>query len=193
MGMAVVLFFPRHLAVIEERVALSPWKMGLAGFLAEILIVPVLVIVAVVLAITLIGIPLLILVIPLYLLAVVAACFFGYIGVASIAAKFVESRTGVTVESPYARIALGILLLMLAGLLAWILGLGNGPLHFAAVLFSILSWMIFYIAVTVGLGAVITSKFGTAGISTRTAFPGGTKVTPGAIAPEPPPAPSPGR
>jgi hypothetical protein len=166
--------------------------MGFVGFLAEILIVPVLVIVTVVLAITLIGIPLLILVIPLYLLAVVAACFFGYIGVANLAARFVETRTGVTLESPYARIALGVLLLMLAGLLAWILGLGNGPLHFAAVLFSILSWMIFYLAVTIGLGAVVTSRFGKVGLRATPAYPAGTEMTPGSISPEAPPAPSPG-
>lgn len=160
-GMGIVLLFPRQLEIVGEKVRQSPWKMGLAGFLAEILIVPVLVIVTVALAITIIGIPLLILVIPLCVLAIVAGFFFGYIGVANLAAQFVELRTGKRIESPYVRIALGVLLLMLAGLLSWVLRLGEGPLHYAGLFFGILSWMIFYLAATIGFGAVVASRFGT--------------------------------
>jgi hypothetical protein len=191
-GMGIVLLFPTQLENVGERVTQSPWKMGLAGLLAEILIIPVLVIVAVALAITIIGIPLLVLVIPLCVLAVVAAFFFGYIGVANVTARFIEARAGMRIESPYARIAFGVLLLIVAGLLAWILGIGDGPLHFAAVFFGILSWMIFYLAITIGFGAVVASRFGTVGARAGTSITQGMGTGAGGVSPEAPPAQTPG-
>ncbi len=159
-GLGVVLLFPKQLTVVRERVREAPVKMGFAGLLAEILIVPVLVLVTVILAITIIGIPLLVLVIPLFILGVVAAFFFGYIGVADVTARLVEARADLNMDSPYIRVALGVLLLMIAGLIATVLGAGPAPLQFIGAFFGLLSWMIFYLACTIGFGAVVATRFG---------------------------------
>jgi hypothetical protein len=159
-GLGTVLLFPRQLAAVRERVREAPVKMGFVGLLAEILILPILVLVTVILAITIIGIPLLVLVIPLFVLGVVAAFFFGYISVADVTARLVEARANLNMESPYVRVALGVLLLMIAGLIATVLGAGPAPLRFIGAFFALLSWMIFYLACTIGFGAVVASRFG---------------------------------
>lgn len=200
-GMGIVLLFPKQLDIVEQRVRTSPGKAGLIGFLAEILIVPLLVLVIVLLCITIIGIPLLIFVIPLFCFAVIAAFFLGYIGMANVTAKLVEARAGLDMGSPYVRVALGVLILMLAGLIARVLRLGGGTLGFIATLFAMISWMIFYLACTIGLGAVVMTRFGTvmSGAGAQQTLPGkevkdaGTETAPdtgGDTTDEKPPASS---
>jgi len=159
-GMGTVLLFPRQLDVVEERIKTMPGKSGLMGILAQILTIPVLIFIIILLCITIVGIPLLIFVVPLFIFGMIAAVFFGYIGMASIIAKTVESRAKLKMGGPYVRIALGILILMAAGLISNVLGIGSGPLHAIAVLFGVFSWMIFYVVSTIGLGAVVMSRFG---------------------------------
>jgi len=159
-GMGIVLLFPKQLKNVEDRIRTAPGKSGLVGFVTQILLVPLLVFAIVLLCITIVGIPLIIFVVPLYVFAVIAAFFFGYIGIASIVAKLVESRAGLDMESPYARVALGVLILMITGLVATVLGFGGGPLHFIAIMLGLVSWMILYLAATIGLGAVVMTRFG---------------------------------
>jgi hypothetical protein len=159
-GMGVVLLFPKQLDIIEERIRTAPGKSGLAGFLGEILIFPLLIFAIILLCITVVGIPLIIFVVPLYIFAIIAAFFFGYIGMASITAKIVEGRANLNMGSPYARVALGIIILSLAWMMASFFGFVGGPIRFLAVLFNMLAWMIFYLASTIGFGAVVMTRFG---------------------------------
>jgi len=168
-GMGTVLLFPKQLAVVEERITAMPGKSGLMGFLAQILTVPVLIFVIIMLCITIVGIPLLIFVIPLFIFGIIAAVVFGYIGMANIIAKLVESRAELNMGGPYVRVALGILILMVVGLISNVLGIGSGPLHALAVLFGVISWMIFYIVSTIGFGAVIMSRFGSRSLDANSA------------------------
>lgn len=180
-GLGIVLLFPRQLAVVREKVRGEPVKMGFVGLLAEVLIVPVLVLVTVILAATIIGIPLLVFVLPLLVLGVVAAFFFGYIGVADVSSRVVEARANLNMGSPYIRVALGVFLLMIAGLIAAVLDVGPAPLRFIGAFFGMLAWMICYLACTIGFGAVVVSRFGS-----RTS---GSASHPPAAAPVPPTPP----
>jgi phage baseplate assembly protein gpV len=164
-------------------------KSGLMGFLAQILTVPVLVFVIILLCITIVGIPLLIFVIPLFIFGIIAAVFFGYIGMASIIAKVVESKADLNMGGPYVRIALGVLILMVVGLMSNVLGIGSGPLHALAVLFGVISWMIFYVVSTIGFGAVVMSRFGSRGIEANSVGSLPAKTAPG-TGTEPPVSPA---
>ena len=126
------------------------FKMGLIGLLSEVVILAV----AALFAVTIIGIPISMLV----GLAALVAFIAGYVGVC----VAVGRRWGNHGErSPYASLMLGIILLQALIIIGGIVGLPGGVLGFVGYVVSLIGWAVIYVAATMGLGAVVMSRFGT--------------------------------
>jgi hypothetical protein len=123
---------------------------GLIGLLVWILLIPLMVL----LVVTIIGIPIAVL-LP-FVFAIMM--LLGFIGVATATGrKFVPGTNG----GSYKAMAVGVIVLYGLVVLGALLRMGPGPLHFAGSILGFIGWAIVFVAVTVGLGAVVMSRFGT--------------------------------
>jgi hypothetical protein len=147
-------------ARMERRIVAEPWKCGLVGLVAQILFLPLLILVVVVLAVSIIGIPLLLLV-PFALFALIVVCFLGFVAVAQQLGSLLKQRFGWKIDSPYMVVALGVLMIQIWGLIGSLFDVGWGPLWFIAVMFFVFSAVVKYVAWTVGFGAALLTRFGT--------------------------------
>jgi hypothetical protein len=135
---------------IADRTAAEPLRSGLAGLLAEILFVPMVVVTVVVLAVSIIGIPLLLLV-PFAIVLAVVPMLVGFTGVAYQIGRSVGNRFGIQ-RGRYRLVALGVLLIVCITLIGRIAALG--PLAAIGGLAEYLAW-------TIGIGAVILTWLST--------------------------------
>lgn len=193
----VMLVARQPLERVQQRAAMEPWKSGLVGLLTQILFVPLLILVILILVISIIGIPLLLLV-PFLVLALVLVAFLGYCGVALGIGRFLQSRFGWNLENPYFVLLLGVLAIQIWSFIGDLLDFGWGPLWFFAVMFGVFGAVVKYVAWTVGLGAGVLTRFGTAAtwggggaVSHATAPPGNALEPRQASEPAPPPPPLP--
>jgi hypothetical protein len=147
-------------ARMERRIVAEPWKCGLVGLVAQILFLPLLILVVVVLAVSIIGIPLLLLV-PFALFALVVVCFMGFVAVAHQLGSLLKERFGWNLDSPFLVVALGVLMIQIWGFIGSLFDVGWGPLWFIAVMFFVFSAVVKYVAWTVGFGAALLTRFGT--------------------------------
>lgn len=154
----VLLVAPRVADETGERVRGEVWSAGLIGLLAELLFVPMLVLLVLVLVISIIGIPLLLLV-PFLLVAVVIAALVGFTGVATSVGRWISARWGRSPASPYAAAVLGILAIQSLSILGDLLDLGGGVVGFLGTVVSLLGFAARFIAWTIGLGAVLLGVF----------------------------------
>jgi hypothetical protein len=145
---------------MERRIVAEPWKCGLVGLVAQILFLPLLILVVVVLAVSIIGIPLLLLV-PFAIFALIVVCFFGFVAVAHQLGSMLKERFGWKLDSPFLVVALGVLLIQIWGFIGSLFDVGWGPLWFIAVMFFVFSAVVKYVAWTVGFGAALLTRFGT--------------------------------
>jgi hypothetical protein len=191
LGCLVLLLAPRPLQRVERKVITEPWKSGLVGFLAQILFAPLLVLVIVVLCLSIIGIPLLIL-IPFAILALLLLSFLGYAAVALRLGRWAEQRFGWNFGGSYVALLVGVILINGWSIAGEALSWGWGPLKIFAFMFFAVSFVFCYVAWTLGFGATLLTRFGTAeGWSSSAApvvppppVPPVTPVTP--VTPEPP-------
>lgn len=135
------------------RIAVEPWKAAFAGLLAQLLFLPVLVLVIVVLAVSIIGIPLLVLV-PFALLALVVANFLGFVGVARVFGGGAERRFGWSASSVALSVAVGVVLVQALSLAGRGLSIAGGWLAIAGFTLVSVGFFVKYLAWTMGLGAV---------------------------------------
>lgn len=162
------------------RISQSPWKAALVGLVAQILFFPVLILSIVLLAISIIGIPLL-LAVPFALVALAIGMLIGFTAVARVLGSGAESRFGWRHDNPFVAVLIGVGIIMLVSFFASVLGIPGGPLGVFAVILGILGFVLQYAAWTVGLGALLLTRFGTRY---------GWGEAPGPGAPAIPPAPS---
>jgi hypothetical protein len=149
---------------ISHRAGSDPWVSGFVGLAAQVLFVPVLVVTVVFLAISIIGIPLLLLV-PFALVALLFGVLMGFTGVAR---RVGEWAVG-PYKGPLVAITVGVAVITAAAVVTrilWLIPGPTGPLAFAVWLIAL---FIEYIAWTVGLGALLLTRFGTRGPSIVTA------------------------
>ncbi|MFZ1947333.1 MAG: hypothetical protein WAW06_07275 [bacterium] len=146
------------------------FKMGLIGLAAWLLVGPAIVL----FLITIIGIPIGLVVIPLLF---ALALLLGYTGVGLAVGERIGGSSG---RSAYFNLALGIIALQGVTIIAGIMRIPGSWLGIMGWIVGVVGWAVIFVASTVGLGAVIMTKFGTAG----------PKVTPpaGVAAPQPPPS-----
>lgn len=161
-GMACLAYLlaRRPVERMEYRVGSSAWKAAAVGLAAQILFFPALVLTVVVLAVSVIGIPLLI-GIPFALLALCLGTLVGFAAVAKRFGHAAEERFGWAHENPYMAVAVGVGLIMAVSFFASALGMAGGPLEVFAVILGILGFVLQYVAWTVGLGALLLTRFGT--------------------------------
>jgi hypothetical protein len=152
-----VIAAPRLTERIGARAAAEPLKAGIAGFLAELLIGPGLVLLIVILAISIIGIPLLFL-IPFALLALVGVFVVAFASVAGRVGSALGPRLGWSL-TPIGAATLGVAALLMPALVASVFYLGGGFFGAIAVLFTITAVLVEFGAWTVGFGAAILSRF----------------------------------
>ena len=130
------------------------------GFLAQLLFLPLLIVVTVLLAITVVGCALFLLY-PFLFLALILYALLGYAAVAHRVGRWVEGRFGRGFGSPFAAALIGVVVIQIWSVIGNVLGMGNGVLDFFAGMFLLLGWAVSYVAWTVGFGAVLLSRFGT--------------------------------
>jgi hypothetical protein len=151
----------RPIERIGERVAAEPWKSGLVGLAAQILFLPLLVLVVLILCVSVIGIPLLLLV-PFALVALVLVAFLGYAAVAHRIGLWARERFEWKMESPYVVLLVGLAIIQLWTFVGGALDLGGGPIRFFAWMFLVFGFCVKYFAWTLGFGAGLLTRFGTA-------------------------------
>jgi hypothetical protein len=159
MLLALVIVFAAHRPVerIARRAGDEPWLSGLVGLIAQVLFVPLTVVTVVVLAISIIGIPLLVLV-PFALLALLVGVLLGFVGVARRVGEWAAGTRGPAVET-----AVGVVLIAAGTLVARLLWLLPGPIGAIAAVVWLVGLFLEYAAWTVGLGAMLLTRFGTRG------------------------------
>jgi len=151
----------RPIERMERRIQGEPWKAGLIGLLAQVLFIPVVVLVTVVLAISIIGIPVLLL-LPFALVFVALAAFLGFVATARVAGRWLERRFGRDLGGPYVEALVGLAAIYAVSLVGHVLNVGPMPLRFLGVMSLVLGVLITYAAWTVGFGASILTRFGSA-------------------------------
>jgi hypothetical protein len=135
LALLIVALIPKPIQVIAETIKTNTFKVSLSGLLGLLLIVPI----AVLLTISVIGIVL----IPLEMILVVSAALLGFIAVSQLVGRRVLMLIKRTGGGGIRQTFWGLITLWLIG---WIPYVG---------------WIIKVLAVVLGLGGVIMTRFGT--------------------------------
>jgi hypothetical protein len=143
---------------IADRTAVDPVRSGFVGLLAELLFIPLLVVVVVVLAVSIVGIPLLALV-PFGVLAVGVLMIVGFTGLAYQLGRVLTNRFAgePSATSPYLVLTVGVVAIMAVTILARLTSLGLG---FLGTPVAAVGFAVEYLAWTIGFGATILAWFG---------------------------------
>jgi hypothetical protein len=158
LGSIVVLMLRQPVERISDRVRSEPVKMALIGLLAQLLFLPALILSVIILALSIIGIPLLVFV-PFVVVAVLFVLLGGFTGTAYLLGGWAAGRAGMVDDQPYARVWLGVVLILAPLLAARLFGLIGGPFHLAAVMIASFAILLEYMAWTTGFGAALTTTF----------------------------------
>jgi sporulation protein YlmC with PRC-barrel domain len=152
LGLVVAAVARRPVENVCMTVKKEAFKMGLIGLAAEVLVVPVIVL----FCITIIGIPIGLVAIPMVL---ALAMLLGYTGVGlAVGERFAGAGNG---KSIYWSLAVGMLVLEALKIVSGLVRLPGGVLGMIGWVIAFIGWAVIYVAVTVGLGAVIMTRFGT--------------------------------
>jgi hypothetical protein len=138
------------------RVAENPLKAILVGLLAEILLVPVFVLVAIVLSVSIVGIPLLVLM-PFACLLLVLMALAGFSGTACAIGQWLRRRFGLTHGSAVFDVIIGVIVILLPVLFGRVLALAGWPVTPLVVLLIASGFAIELLAWASGFGAVLTN------------------------------------
>jgi hypothetical protein len=186
LGSIFLTVMPRHVDRVETNLRSSLLKAGLVGFLAQLLFLPVYVIGLVLLVITIIGIPIAVLwAVGFFVIGFVAA-LFGFTAVARAVGSSVMHRLDRPLRSAHVALLIGLIVLFAPMIVHDFFHFGPGVMDLFAMLFALLGFLVLYVAVTIGFGAAILTRFGT-----RTTWSGEPPAGLGAPAVPPPPAPVP--
>ena len=155
----LVAVVPGPVTRVADRAAAEPWRAGLVGLAAQLLFVPLLVVTVVVLAISIIGIPLLVLV-PFGLLAVAIAMLMGFAGTGCAVGRWLGQRAGGGVSGLLASLVVGLAIIWSLTIIARFVGLAGLPVRIVLGVVLLAGFLVEYVAWTVGIGAVMLSRFG---------------------------------
>lgn len=153
-GLVVFSVAPTHVGKVKAKLEKEMLKSGLVGFLGEVLILPIFVL----LIITIIGIPVAVLVEPLLILL---ALFLGYAAVSLYIGEKVKENTNIKPGTALLTLLLGILVIELIPVVGLLIGTAGGPGSGVRFVLSLIYWVLIYLILTVGFGAVILTRFGT--------------------------------
>ncbi len=147
---------------VSHVVVTEPWRAGFAGLAAQIFFVPVLVITVVVLTVSIVGIPLLLLV-PFALLALLVASVLGFAAAGCGVGELITRRASGGRLTPFATLIVGLAVIWALTVIARFGGLAGHPIRAVLSAVLIAGFVVEYIAWTVGLGAVLLTRFGRRG------------------------------
>jgi len=164
---------------IERQVATDAWRSAAVGFLVQLLILPITLVVSIVLLVSVIGWPLFLLY-PFIALGLLIAAFLGFVGVALRLGRWLEGRFGRAFVSPYFAVFAGVVLIQLWWTVGRLLGVFDGFLGPIAGFTMLFGFLAQYLAWTTGLGAALLAWSESRRERRRVAPP------------PPPPAPEPG-
>jgi len=156
----IVLVARARVARVGRAAAAEPGRALLVGLAAEVLFVPLLLIVSIALALTIIGIPIVAVFVPIAVLAAIAAALLGFTALACRLGEWIEDRLGLRIPSAIVATAIGFLVIVGPAFLARLVGVGPAP--FGAAAFSLLAAgaILEFGAWTIGLGATLMTGFG---------------------------------
>ena len=154
LGIVVISIVPKNVAKVKDKIRQDFLKSALVGFAAEILILPIFLI----LIVTIIGIPIAILIEPL---VVLAALILGYTATSYFVGEKLKQSTNLKPETPLMTLVIGILAVESVLLLARVVGFFGGLLSPFSWILTFFGWAIWYLVVTVGFGAAILTRLGT--------------------------------
>jgi hypothetical protein len=146
------LFFPLGVSRIARSVEIDIWKSIGIGLLAQVGVIPGLLLMAV----SILGIPL----IPLAILAFIAACVLGFAGFCLLAAKRLFAASHRQPPGTVASAMIGFLTVNALLLAGHLINIPGPPFTVLGWILIIANFTILWFAVTVGLGAVWSTRFG---------------------------------
>lgn len=141
-----------------QRVADSPVQSTIIGIVAQILLVPALVLTTIILAISIIGIPLLLLV-PFAILLLILLALTGFSGTAYAIGQWTRRRFSMGSGAPLADMFIGVLIVLLPILIARLVALGGWPVTPVVMILLLIGFCIELLAWSSGFGAVLTNGY----------------------------------
>jgi hypothetical protein len=154
LGIVVLAILPKNVDKIKDRVKHEFVKSGLVGLAAEILVLPIFIL----LIITIIGIPVALLVEPIL---IIVALILGYVGTCLFVGEKLGEQTSLKPDTKIMMLVVGILAVELVPLVARTIGFFGDVFSPFAWIITIIGWMIGYVVITVGFGAAILTRLGT--------------------------------
>jgi hypothetical protein len=148
----------RSVEASAQRVADNPVKVTVIGLIAEILILPALVLTAIVMAISIIGIPLLVL-IPVVVLVLMLMALVGFTGTAAAVGQSLQRRLALGSSTTFVSISLGVLVILSPLLIGRLLAIAGWPVTPFSALFIGAGFVVELLAWAGGFGAVLTNAF----------------------------------
>ncbi|HRC86261.1 MAG TPA: hypothetical protein PK413_11675 [Thermoanaerobaculia bacterium] len=187
---AIWLAVPRAVSRVQANLEREWWKAGLVGLLVWILFLPALGVVILALLITIVGC---LLIVPLLIVvpfALAAALLLGYAGVAKELGEWLKERFGLRIPSGFGTLVAGLAVIEATTLLGALLLVSSGCMRLPGWMFLGLGSMIRFVALTLGLGSVVLTRFGRRGPLKGEGPPNGGDRWGIPVVPEPPvPAP----
>jgi hypothetical protein len=141
-----------------QRVSDSPIQTTLVGLMAQMLLLPALILTIFVLAISIIWIPLLLLV-PFALLVLVLLALVGFSGTVYAVGQWTRRRFGLGGAAPFVDVFLGVMVILLPVILGRVVALAGWPGTPLAILLLMLGFAVEFVAWSSGFGAVLTNGF----------------------------------
>jgi hypothetical protein len=154
LGILVLALAPKNVAKVRDKIKENMWKSGLIGFLGEVLILPVFIL----LLITIIGIPVALLILPL---AILLGMLLGYTSVSLIVGEKLKESTNLKPQTQLATLALGILAVESFSIFSSFLKMFWGFFSPLALILGIIGFLIIYVVFTIGFGGAIQTLLGT--------------------------------
>jgi hypothetical protein len=142
-----------------QRLADDPVKSTVVGVAAQILVLPVMIIVSILLAITIVGIPLLFLLMPFVVLLLVVAAVVGFSGAAYAIGQWASRRFGIGSAASAGAVMAGVFVILLPLLLGRVIAVAGWPVAGLALILIAAGIAFEYVMWTGGFGAVITNAF----------------------------------
>ena len=150
----------RNVVKVKDKIQRAFFKSFFMGLLAEILVIPAILL----LLVTIIGIPVAIFLVPLM---IAAAIVLAQAAMGLLVGEKIDQNTGLVLRTPLARTLTGFLALQSVSLVAvgatWAAGnqVDAGYLRLVAIALFALTILLAYVIMTVGAGAVVMTRFGT--------------------------------
>ena len=141
-----------------QRVIDAPVQSTIIGIVAQILLIPALVLTTVILAISIIGIPLLLLV-PFAILLLLVLALAGFSGTAYAIGQAARRRFSLGTGAPFADIFLGVLIVLLPILVARLIALAGWPVTPVVMVLLLIGFCVELLAWSSGFGAVLTNGY----------------------------------